>query len=432
MRHLLFLSFLFSLQLVQAQSYKRLHNKSVVVDTHNDVLSTVILEGLSMETDLGPKAHSDLKRFKEGGVDVQIFSVFCDERFGKGTAFKHANREIDSLYAIINRNSDKMMLVTDVASFNKAVKQKKLGCMIGVEGGHMIEDNLTYLDSLYKRGNRYLTLTWNNSTSWATSAWDETRAAPSGSPGRGVTQSQPLPKPDSNNNTVSPPGEATAQMASPNGGSRKEAGLNDFGKTVVKRMNELGMLVDVSHVGEKTFWDVMQTTTKPVIASHSCAHALCPVPRNLKDDQIKAIGKNGGVIHLNFYSGFVDSNYMERLRAFNTKYKSELDSLKKLKWPDWEIETWMARMHPEESQNLRPSLSQLMDHLDHIVKLVGVDHVGLGSDFDGISSSPKGLDDVSDFPNITKALMERGYSKKDIRKILGENFIRVFKANQIN
>lgn len=389
MRHLLLLSFLLAATISQAQSYKKLHNKSVVVDTHNDVLSTVILEGLSMETDLGPKAHSDLKRFKEGGVDVQIFSVFCDERFGKGTAFKYANREIDSLYAIIGRNPDKMMLVTDVASFKNAVKQKKLGSMIGVEGGHMIEDNLTYLDSLYKRGTRYLTLTWNNSTSWATSAWDETRRKD----------------------------------------SLSHLGLNDFGRTVVRRMNELGMLVDVSHVGERTFWDVMQTTTKPVIASHSCAHALCPVPRNLKDDQIKAIGKNGGVIHLNFYSGFVDSNYTERLRAFNQKYKSELDSLKKLKWVDWEIETWMARMHPEESQNLRPSLSQLLDHLDHIVKLVGVDHVGLGSDFDGISSSPKELDDVSDFPNITKALVQRGYSKKDIRKILGENFIRVFKAN---
>ena len=390
MRHLLLLSFLLASTIAQTQSYKKLHNKSIVVDTHNDVLSTVILEGLSIETDLGPKAHTDLKRFREGGVDVQIFSVFCDERFGKGTAFKYANREIDSLYAIIARNPDKMMLVTDVASFKKAVKQKKLGSMIGVEGGHMIEDNLTYLDSLYKRGTRYLTLTWNNSTSWATSAWDETRRKDS------------LP----------------------------HLGLNDFGKTVVKRMNELGMLVDVSHIGEKTFWDVMKITTKPVIASHSCAHALCPVPRNLKDDQIKAIGKNGGVIHLNFYSGFVDSNYTERLRAFNRKYKSELDSLKNLKWADWEIETWMARMHPEESENLRPSLSQLLDHLDHIVKLVGVDHVGLGSDFDGISSSPKELDDVSDFPNITKALLQRGYSKKEIKKILGENFIRVFKANQ--
>jgi len=390
MRHILSVALLLLSLSSFSQRSKKLHNKAIVVDTHNDVLSTVVLEGYNIENDLRGPAHSDLKRFKEGGVDIQIFSVFSDERYGKGTAFAYANREIDSLYAIINRNPDKMMLVTDLPSFRKAIKQKKLGAMIGVEGGHMIEDNLTYLDSLYKRGTRYLTLTWNNSTSWATSAWDEVRRKDS------------LP----------------------------HLGLNDLGKQIVNRMNELGMLVDVSHIGERTFWDVISTTTKPVIASHSCVHALCPVPRNLKDDQIKAIGKNGGVIHLNFYSGFIDSNYQKRLNEFNSRHKSEIDSLKKAKKVDWEIESWLSKTYPQESESLRPPLSMLLDHLDYIVKMVGVDHVGLGSDFDGISSSPKGLDDVAQMPNITKALMERGYSKKDIKKILGDNFIRVFKAAQ--
>jgi len=390
MRHFLFISFLLLSFSVHAQPYKKLHRNSIVVDTHNDVLSGAVLKGLNIDNDLTGLAHSDINRFKEGGVDIQIFSVFCDERYGKGTAFAFANREIDSLYAIIRRNPKRMMLVTDPASFNKAVKQKKLGCMIGVEGGHMIEDNLNYLDILYKRGTRYMTLTWNNSTSWASSAKDETAG------------------------TV------------PN----NKKGLNVFGEALVRKMNGLGMLIDISHVGEQTFWDVMKITTKPVIASHSCVYSLCPHSRNLKDDQIKAIGKNGGVIHLNFYSGFVDSNYMKRKAAFLDKHDRERDSLKALKLASYEIDEWMSKKYPAEAEALRPTLSQLMDHLDHIVKLIGVNGVGLGSDFDGIESAPQGLDDVAQIPNITKALMKRGYSKKDIKKILGENFIRVFKANQ--
>jgi membrane dipeptidase len=373
-----------------SQSYQKLHKNAIVVDTHNDVLSSVTMKGLNIENDLSGKSHSDLARFKKGGVDVQVFSIFCDGRFGKDTAFKYANIEIDSLYAIVNRNPDKMMIVTNPEELQKAVKQKKLACLMGVEGGHMIEDNLTYLDSLYGRGARYLTLTWNNSTSWATSAMDETM----------------------------------------NKSPSQKKGLTDFGKQVVRRMNELGMIVDLSHVGEKTFFDAISISTKPVIASHSCVYTLCPVFRNLKDDQIRAIGKNGGVIHLNFYSGFVDSNYAKRLSGFNLHHQKEIDSLKALKWVNYEIEEWLNKAYSQEAESLRPSLSQLLDHLDYIVKLVGVDHVGLGSDFDGISSAPQHLDDVTHFPDITKALIERGYSKKEIEKILGGNFIRVFKANQ--
>jgi len=373
-----------------SQSYKKLHDKAIVVDTHNDVLSGVVMKGMNIENDLSGKAHSDIARFKKGGVDVQVFSIFCDERFGKDTAYQQANIEIDSLYAIVARNPDKMMMVTNPQQLQQAVRQKKLGCMMGVEGGHMMEDNLYYLDALYKRGVRYMTLTWNNSTSWATSAMDETM------------------KKD----------------------SLQHKGLTDFGKQVVKRMNELGMMVDLSHVGEQTFWDAINSSTKPVIASHSCAYTLCPVFRNLKDEQIKAIGKNGGVIQLNFYSGFVDSNYVKRQRDFNARHRKELDSLKALQWVSYEREEWLAKTYPQEAAALRPTLSQLLDHLDYIVRLIGVDHVGLGSDFDGISSSPQGLDDVADFPNITKALLERGYGKAAIKKILGGNFIRVFTANQ--
>jgi membrane dipeptidase len=380
--------FLFFSSMASAQSWQKLHRKAIVADTHNDVLSSVTLKGMDIGTNLKGRSHTDLARLKQGGVDVEVFSIFCDERFGRDTAYRFANIEIDSLYALIARHPDQMMLVTSPEALKKAVKQKKLACMIGVEGGHMIEDDPAKLEALFRRGARYLTLTWNNSTSWATSAWDETKKKDS------------LP----------------------------HLGLNDFGKNIVRRMNELGMMVDVSHVGEQTFWDVIHTTTKPVIASHSCAYALCPVPRNLKDHQIIAIAKNGGVIQLNFYSGFLDSTYAGRKDAFLLRHSHETDSLKQLNWPAYQVEEWITQKYKAEAESLRPPLSLLMDHLDYIVKLAGIDHVGLGSDFDGIESAPKTLDDVSCFPLITWALVERGYSKKDIMKILGGNFLRVFSA----
>jgi membrane dipeptidase len=373
-----------------SQSYQKLHKDAVVIDTHNDVLSTVTMRGHNIEKDLTGKSHSDIARFIKGGVDIQVFSVFCDERFGKDTAFEYANIEIDSLYAIVSRNKNEMVIVTDPAGLRRAVKQGKLGCMIGVEGGHMIEDNLNNLVTLYTRGARYLTLTWNNSTSWATSAWDETKKKDS------------LP----------------------------HIGLTEMGKNIVRKMNELGMMVDVSHVGEQTFWDVISTSTKPVIASHSCVYTLCPVPRNLRDDQIKAIGRNGGVIHLNFYSGFLDSNYNRKKDVMLSAHQKQVDSLKGIKKANWEIEEWIMERYPSEAQALRAPLSMLIDHLDYIVRLIGVDHVGIGSDFDGIESAPQGLDDVASLPLLTKALMERGYTKKEIKKILGGNFIRVFNAVQ--
>jgi membrane dipeptidase len=389
MRIIIAFLFVFAQFISSAQTYQQIHDKAVVVDTHNDVLSTITMSGLDFSKNLLGKSHSDLARFKKGGVDVQIFSIFCDGNYGRGTAFKFANQEIDSLYAMISRHPDKMMLVTNPTQLNKALREKKLGAMIGVEGGHMIEDDLGNLDSLFKRGTRYMTLTWNNSTSWATSAWDETK----------------------HSFTVTP------------------YGLNDFGKQVVKRMNELGMIVDISHVGEKTFWDVIATTTKPVMASHSSVYAICPVPRNLKDDQIKAVAKNGGVIQIDFYSGFIDSSYNSKILTFIGQHKRELDSLKALKIPDYAVNAYFSKAYPAETNSMRPPLSALIDHIDYIVKLVGADYVGLGSDFDGIESAPQGLDGVQDFPKITQALVKKGYKQRDIEKILGGNFLRVFKAN---
>ena len=309
--------------------------------------------------------------------------------YGKGSAFAYANRELDSLYAIAGRNPHSMQIVYSYKQLMAAVKDHKIACMSGVEGGHMIEDNLEYLDSFYRRGVRYMTLSWNNSTSWSTSAMDETQ----------------------HTFIVTP------------------YGLNSFGKEVVKRMNHLGMLVDVSHVGEKTFWDVISTTTKPIIASHSSVYTLCPVFRNLKDDQIRAIAKNGGVIQVNFFSGFLDSTFLKKMEAFLKLHHVERDSMAALQQTEYQIRDFFSVKYKDEYENMRPPLSLLLDHIDYIVKLVGVDYVGLGSDFDGIDSSPKGLDGVEDYPKITEGLLKRGYSEKDIKKIMGGNFLRVFKAN---
>jgi len=385
---LLFLLLVIMPSFLYAQSYNKLHFKSIVVDTHNDLLSKAVDDNLTIDTDLSGKTHSDIDRFKKGGVDVQLFSVWCDGL--KENPYAWANREMDTLDAVIKRNPEKISLSGTPSLLKKAVKEKKLAAMFGVEGGHMIENKLDNLNNFYNRGVRYMTLTWNNSTDWASSAWDETI----------------------------------------NADKLKQKGLTDFGKQVIRRMNELGMIIDVSHVGEQTFYDAIAVTNKPIIASHSCVHALCSVPRNLKDEQIKAIGKNGGVIHLNFYSGFIDSSYDRRSDIFNSRHKAELDSLLKINPEPYFANEYLFKKYPEEVKSLRPPLSMLIDHLDYIVKMIGVDHVGIGSDFDGINSAPQQLDDVTNLPLFTKELMNRGYSKKDIRKILGENFLRVFKANK--
>lgn len=378
---------LFTQQLF-AQSYIKIHHDAIVVDTHNDILMKVVDKGLVFDQDLTGEAHSDLARWKKGGLDVQLFSVYCDGDLKNPYAY--ANRAIDSLDAVVARNPDKIIKVANYAALQKAIKQNKIAAMVGVEGGHMIEDDINKLDALYQRGARYLTLTHNIAPSWATSAADE--------------------------------------ATNPN---LTHKGLTDFGKKVVQRMNQLGMLVDVSHAGEQTFWDVINLTTKPIIASHSSVYNLVPHRRNLKDEQIKAIAKNGGVIQINFHPGFIDPSFEAKESAFLKKYATEMDSLRKGGMEDFYAMDYLYKKYATETDRMRPPLAMLMDHIEYIIKLVGVDYVGLGSDFDGINLTPQQLDDVTDYPLITKALVERGYAEKDIDKILGGNFLRVLKANEV-
>ena len=383
---LLILIIFFTNQLI-AQSYRKIHDKAILVDTHNDILMKAADIGLVFDKDLKGKAHSDLARWKEGGLDVQVFSVYCDG--DAKNAYAYANREMDSLDAVVARNPEKIVKVANYAQLQNAIKQKKIAAMFGVEGGHMIENDLDKLDAMFTRGARYLTLTHNIAPPWATSAADET--------------------------------------TNPN---LPHKGLSEFGKQVVQRMNKLGMLIDISHAGDQTFWDVIKLTTKPIIASHSSVYTLVPHRRNLKDDQIKAIAKNGGVIQVNFHPGFIDKSFDPKEIAFLKKYATEMDSLMKSGMAEFYATDYLYEKYASETTRMRPPLFMLIDHIEYIIKLVGVNYVGLGSDFDGINITPQELNDVTTYPLITKALVEKRYSKKDITKILGGNFLRVLKANE--
>jgi membrane dipeptidase len=381
---------------VKDKSWQRIHEEAVVVDGHNDFLYFTIEEYLEELTgqrlidfgsDLTSITHLDLKRQKEGGLDVQVFSVWCPDT--EPEPYKMALRLIDSLEVITQCHKDQMTLVYNSEELTHAIDKNQSIAMIGVEGGHMIEDDLGKLDTLHQRGARYMTLTWNNSTSWATSSYDE----------------QP-------------------EVDFP------QKGLSDFGRQVVQRMNELGMLVDISHVGEQTFWDVMETTTKPVIASHSSAYTICPWHRNLKDEQLRAIGENNGLVMVNFYPGYIDTLFWDKEIAFFDRHKQESDSIMEIYGDGYYAEYILYKKYKAEADSIRPPLSKLIDHIDYIVELIGVDHVGLGSDFDGITINPQQLDDVSDFPQITKALLERGYPEEDVKKIMGGNFLRVLRQSE--
>jgi len=385
MKKTLIFILLFSSVHVFGQSSLKIHKKAIVVDTHGDILTDQIKSGI----DLGIRqkgGNFDLIRAREGGLDVQVFSVWSDYTGG----FALANRQIDSLDALIRRHPDMIAKVRTAAELKSAVKQGKMAALFGVEGGHMIENKLENLDALAKRGMTYMTLTWNNSTPWSSSAYEETF------------------KKD----------------------SLKQIGLSDLGVKIIKRMNELGVIVDLSHVGETTFYDAIRVSTMPVMASHSSAYVFHAHQRNLKDDQIRAIAKTGGVIFVNFYSDFLDSTYRPKLVSFNARHKAELAELTGKFGNSSKAEEEINRKYKQEIDDMKAPLSLLIEHIDYIVKLVGVDHVGLGADYDGAESFPKGLEDVSKYPVITEELLKLGYSKKDVKKVLGGNFIRLLKANR--
>ena len=371
-----------------AQKGKGLHHRALLVDTHNDCLSAQTLNGKDLAASL-QEGHSDYYRFKKGGVDVQFFSVFTGETARTSLGYYHdAIEEIDSLNRLVLRHPDKFNFATSYREVKRRAHRRRVVAMIGVEGGHMIESDLKKLDSLAARGMRYLTLTWNNSTEWATSARDESGA------GMALTTK----------------------------------GLSAFGKSVVSRLNQLGVIVDLSHVGEQTFYDALAVTTKPVLLTHSSVWSLCPVFRNAKDEQLLALKKNGGVICVNFYPAFISKEFVAQQRYWNGAGKDSVFA----KWASSDStkarSQWQAAM-AAALDNARPGIAEVADHIDYVVTLIGIDHVGIGADFDGIGFVPRGLEDVSSYPRLTAELLRRGYSHSDIKKILGKNVLRVIKAN---
>ena len=358
-----------------------IQRKAIVVDTHNDILSFMIDENYDLGVSSFGKYHTDIARMKQGGLTAEFFSVYIDRSYARdGGSARRALDMIDYVYRAAERYPNELMMSYSAADIRRAKKQNKIAALMGIEGGHAIEDSLMALRDFYRLGIRYMTLTHNNTNNWADSCCD----------------------------------------------TATHNGLSEFGKEVVREMNRIGMFVDVSHVSDKTMSDVLDVSTAPVIASHSSARALGDRPRNIPDDLLRRFAKNGGVVMVNFYPGFIDAKVIAAQKERNEKLKPQLDQLKETFKDD-------QKKLAEETNKLLATmplpttpLSVLIDHFDHIAKVAGIDHVGLGSDFDGVDSLPQGMEDVSKLPNITYELLKRGYSEKDVKKILGENFMRAF------
>ena len=354
----------------------------IILDGHIDTPQRM----LDMKADITARlsdGHIDVPRMREGGLTAAFFSIWVDARYARGTAFQRALDLIGAVRALADTNRD-VELATTAADVRAAVARGHIAALMGVEGGHAIENSLEKLDSLYRLGVRYMTLTWNNGNDWAGSATDPER----------------------------------------------HGGLTSFGRQVVGRMNQLGMLVDVSHVSDATFRDVLATTTRPVIASHSSCRALAHHPRNLSDQQLRAIAQNGGVVGINFYPVFLDEHFRSQYEEMRRRLKPQTDSIRahyrgRPGESAFEVDKFVGQ-HAESLDV--PTIDRLMDHIDHAVQVMGIDHVGLGSDFDGISVLPRPMKDATSLPQLIRALEGRGYSDSDVRKILGENFLRVLTA----
>jgi len=359
-----------------------IHRKAIVIDTHNDVTTPMTNDDYDLSGTPPPPYRTSIERMKQGGMTAEFFSLYIRPWYvDHGGAARRTLDMVDSLYRAVERHPNDLMLATSVADIRRAKKQKKIAALMGIEGGHAIENSLAALREFHRLGVRYMTLTWNNTNDWADAAR----------------------------------------------GEKTHHGLTEFGKDVVREMNRLGMLVDVSHVSDETMSDALDVSKAPIIASHSSARALSNVPRNIPDDLLRRIAKNGGVVQLNFYSYFLDAATVGPQGEARDKWLKVQQDLLNKKYKD-DPERLAEEGDKLEAANPLPPLpiSKLIDHIDYVVKVAGIDHVGLGADFDGSMDFPEDAQDVSMLSNITYELLKRGYSEKDIRKILGENFLRVF------
>ena len=374
---------------------EQVERSAIIIDTHADTPQRFVDENYDLGDPL-KGGNWNLESAEKGNLGAEFFSIWVDPGPNQGHFARRTLILIDAVKQQVAKHQDKIMFVTSPEGIELAHREHKIAALMGIEGGHSIEDSLALLRQYYALGVRYMTLTWSNSNGWADSSGDIDDAS--------------VP--------------------------HTKEGLSEFGKDVVYEMNRLGMMVDVSHVSDRTFYRTLIITRAPVIASHSAARALTDAPRNMTDDMLRAIansggpGSKGGVVQVNFYSAFISQKYRDAqkaqkpevdkaVQALKDKYKAEGKEA-----PAEEIEK-LQRQYADRIP--RPPLSDLIDHIDHIAKVAGVDHVGLGSDFDGVTGQlPEGIDSPADIPKITAALMQRGYSPEACRKILGGNLLRVF------
>jgi membrane dipeptidase len=364
------------------------HQSAIVIDTHADTTQRLLDEGYDLADPL--KGGSvNFESARAGNLGAEFFSIWVDPIPFKGHEARRTLELIDAVYQQAAKHPQQMRMAFSPEDIIAAHREHKLAALMGIEGGHSIENSLGLLRDYYRLGVRYMTLTWSNSNGWADSSGDvDDPAVP-----------------------------------------HTKDGLSDFGKDVVYEMNRLGMMVDVSHVSDKTFYRTLIISRAPVIASHSSARALCNAPRNMSDDMLRAVGQYGGVVMVNFYSSFLSEDYRKAVKAQQPAIDQAVaEATAKLKAEGKPVPNEMAEQISKSytAKIPRPPFSILIDHIDHIAKIAGIDHVGIGSDFDGIPSSPEGMDSAADLPKITQALMARGYSAEDMHKILGGNFLRVF------
>ena len=366
-----------------------IHQRAIAVDMHADTAQRLLDEDVDLQQELSD-GHFDAVRAKAGHLDAQFFSIWVEPQlFGGGGpgAIKRADDQVAAVRALAEKHPETWLLATTAGDIRRAAGEGKIAALMGLEGGYAIDERLENVKRYYDLGVRYMSPAWSVSTSWAGSSGDDV----------GRTR-----------------------------------GLNEFGKSVVREMNRLGMMVDVSHVSDQTFWDIVNTSTAPVIATHSACRAIADVPRNLTDDMIRALAKTGGVVNVIFYPEHLEPGW----QALKKKIDVEIDAMVKeasAAEPGGVAQKKLARdrvRQREYALRLPPvNVSRIVDHIDHIRKLVGVDHIGIGSDFDGVQITMADLATVAELPNLTKELLRRGYTENDVNKILGGNMLRVMDAH---
>ncbi|MEE8112676.1 MAG: dipeptidase [Acidobacteriota bacterium] len=368
-------------QAVTRELTEEVHRRAIVVDGHSDTLWRVLDQGV----DIGIRTvdgHMDLPRMREGGIDAQFFAIWPAPEYGPHY-IRRTLRLIDALKEVVARYPDQIEHATSVEDIERISSEGRIAALMGIEGGHAIENDLGVLRAYYELGVRYLTLTWSVRTDWADSS-----SAP-----------------------------------------ERWMGLNRFGERVVKEMNRLGMLVDISHVSDDTFWDTLRVTRAPVIASHSSVRSISNHTRNMNDEMIAAMHENGGVIMINFASGFLDEGFRLESKRKNREFKDRFSELGEeyLGDPIGYLDASWRLYREIHSQIESPPLDRVVDHIDRVVELAGIDQVGLGSDVDGVTRLPRGLEDCSQPPTLTRALLDRGYREEQVDKFLGGNLLRVFR-----